>query len=90
MHFEYMGLCWNGRQTSLKTTRQLGVGVRLPSGLPIMIIEDEVLRKRQEIERYKEILARYESGRWLNYGKARLSEKIQELKILEESLAPIV
>lgn len=55
-----------------------------------MIIEDEVLRKRQEIERYKEILARYESGRWLNYGKARLSEKIQELKILEESLAPIV
>ena len=62
-----------------------------------MMIEDEVLRKRQEIvekkeeiERYKGVLVRYESGRWLNYGKARLAEKIQELKILEESLAPIV
>ena len=90
MHVEYLPVRWCGLHGRLKICSLSRRGFESHHGYQIMTIEDEVLRKRQEIQRYKEMLARYESGRWLNYGKARLAEKIQELKILEESLAPIV
>jgi len=42
-----------------------------------------VAEKKQEIENYKGILARYGSGRWLSQGRRHLEELEHELITLE-------
>lgn len=44
-----------------------------------------VAKKKEEIERYKGILDRYGSGRWMSMGRRRLEELEQELKHLMDS-----
>lgn len=48
------------------------------------IIMDNIIKKQKEIELYKQILARYNSGRWMNQGKEHLKKLELELKEMQE------
>lgn len=47
------------------------------------MIEKKIEDKKAEIEHYKGVLARYQSGRWYDMGRRHLEELEQELKLLE-------
>ena len=48
------------------------------------IIMNNIIKKQKEIELYKQILAKYNSGRWLNQGKEHLKKLEMELKEMQE------
>lgn len=51
---------------------------------------NEIEAKRQEIEHYKGVLERYQSGRWLDMGRRHLEELEAELVELENNGAKVL
>lgn len=45
-----------------------------------------VAEKEAEIENYKGVLDRYGHGRWYNYGRRRLEELEEELRVLKNEV----
>lgn len=48
-------------------------------------LEQKIEAKAQEIEKYKGILDRYESGRWMSMGRRHLEDLQSELAALKKS-----
>ena len=53
-------------------------------------IMNNINEKQKEIELYKQILAKYNSGRWMNQGKEHLENLELELAEMDKDAPPTV